>query len=160
LNEPKIIADGVDFMSQKKVKNLKGAKNSVVAFKVPSELADFLNKLENKSAFIRKAIAAQVETVCPLCRGAGRISGGLRDHFAILLQQYQSRICDGCGTSKPLPSDSGELTLEHQSRLEQVIHGGPMYSDECYDKAPASNDCGMHINVEQVAEHHRKAHDN
>ena len=38
----------------------KTPKTAVVAFKVEEELAEFLNKLPNKSAFIRKAIAAQM----------------------------------------------------------------------------------------------------
>ena len=38
----------------------KPAKTAVVAFKVESELAELLDKLPNKSAFIRNAIAAQL----------------------------------------------------------------------------------------------------
>ena len=49
----------------------KPPKTAVVAFKVEEQLADFLNKLPNKSAFIRKAIAAQLNMACPLCSGAG-----------------------------------------------------------------------------------------
>ena len=37
----------------------KHPKTAVVAFKVEQELADLLDKLPNKSSFIRKAIAAQ-----------------------------------------------------------------------------------------------------
>jgi len=44
----------------------KTLKTAVVAFKVEAELADFLNKLPNKSAFIRKAIAAQMSMACPV----------------------------------------------------------------------------------------------
>lgn len=36
----------------------KPPKTAVVAFKVEKELAELLDKLPNKSAFIRKAIAA------------------------------------------------------------------------------------------------------
>ena len=35
-------------------------KSQIVAFKAEEELATFLNKLPNKSAFIRKAIVAQL----------------------------------------------------------------------------------------------------
>ena len=38
----------------------KTPKTALVAFKVEEELAEFLNKLPNKSAFIRKAIAAHI----------------------------------------------------------------------------------------------------
>ena len=47
----------------------KTPKSQVVAFKVEEDLADFLNKLPNKSAFIRKSIVAQLGMTCPLCTG-------------------------------------------------------------------------------------------
>ena len=55
----------------------KTAKTTVVAFKVEQELADLLNSLPNKSAFIRKAIAAQLGVSCPLCKGAVLLQGRL-----------------------------------------------------------------------------------
>jgi hypothetical protein len=138
----------------------KHAKTEVVAFKIEAELAEFLNKLPNKSAFIRKAIAAQMKMACPLCSGAGVISRGMHDHFVPLLEKFRSRDCEGCGASMPLPSDPGDLTPEHQSRLEQFFHGGPLYCDGCYDKAPTCDSCGWHIAADHVADHVRQAHDN
>src|SRR4029077_10707375 len=76
----------------------KPPKTAVVAFKVESELAELLNKLPNKSAFIRKAIAAQLGVACPLCNGKGVVPRGIHDHFAPLLNQLNSRSCDGCGS--------------------------------------------------------------
>ena len=70
-------------------------KTAVVAFKVEEELAEFLNKLPNKSAFIRKAIAAQLGMACPLCNGKGVVPRGVHDHFAPLLEQFSSRSCEG-----------------------------------------------------------------
>src|SRR4029450_2615239 len=52
----------------------KTPKSDIVAFKVEEELAAFLNQLPNKSAFIRKAIAAMMSMACPLCNGAGQVS--------------------------------------------------------------------------------------
>ena len=46
----------------------KNSKTSVVAFKVETELAEILNQLPNKSAFIRKAIVNQLDMACPLAR--------------------------------------------------------------------------------------------
>jgi hypothetical protein len=140
-------------------KTPKTAKTAVVAFKVEEELADFLNKLPNKSAFIRKAIAAQMKKACPLCGGSGVVSRGLHDHFEPLLQQFKSRNCDGCGTQMPLPSDPGDLAIEDHSRLEQFFDGGPLYCDGCYDKAPTCNSCGWHIAADRVAEHQRQVHE-
>jgi hypothetical protein len=133
-------------------------KTAVVAFKVEEELAEFLNKLPNKSAFIRKAIAAQLAIACPLCNGAGVIPRGVHDHYAPLLTQFNSRKCDGCGDRLALPRDAGELAPADRERLEQFFHGGPLYCDGCYDKALACDDCGWHIAPDRVAEHQQKVH--
>ena len=136
----------------------KAPKTAVVAFKVEADLAEFLNKLPNKSAFIRKAIAAQLSMACPLCNGTGVVPRGVHDHYAPLISQLSSRHCDGCGDELPLPRDPGELAPEDRARLEQFFHGGPLYCDGCYDKAPTCDDCGWHIAPDQVAEHQREAH--
>lgn len=133
----------------------KPAKTAVVAFKVEAELADLLNKLPNKSAFIRKAIEAQLGMACPLCNGRGVVPRGIHDHFAPLLNRLGSRQCDSCGDELPLPRQSGDLTVEDRSRLEQFFNGGPLYCDGCYDKAPTCDECGWHIDKKRAAEHHR-----
>jgi hypothetical protein len=132
-------------------------KTKVVAFKVEEQLADFLNKLPNKSAFIRKAIAAQLNMACPLCNGAGVVPRAVHDHYAPLLAREAHRHCDGCGHDVGLPADPGELSPEIRSRLEQFFSGGPLYCDGCYDRAPTCGDCGWHIAPDRAAEH-QKSH--
>ncbi len=138
----------------------KPPKTAVVAFKVEEELAEFLNKLPNKSAFIRKAIAAQLGMACPLCNGKGVVPRGVHDHYAAQLSQLNRRHCDGCGDDMSLPRDPGDLAPEDQARLEQFLHGGPLYCDGCYDKAPTCDDCGWHIAPDRAAEHQRTVHTN
>src|SRR5271166_609054 len=99
----------------------KPPKTAVVAFKVENELADLLNKLPNKSAFIRKAIASQLGVACPLCKGQGVLPRGVHDHFAPLLARFSSRGCDGCGDQLDLPLDAGDLAADDHTRLEQFF---------------------------------------
>lgn len=136
----------------------KPPKTAVVAFKVEEDLAEFLNKLPNKSAFIRKAIAAQLGMACPLCQGKGVVPRGVHDHYAPLLQKFNRGRCEGCGDELPLPHDDGVLAPDQRVRLEQFFHGGPLYCDPCFEKASTCDDCGWHIAPERVAEHQRKAH--
>jgi hypothetical protein len=136
----------------------KPPKDKVVAFKVEEELAILLDKLPNKSAFIRAAIAAQLGVACPLCQGKGVVPRGVHDHYAPLIAQFNARNCEGCGNELHFPRGSGELDPENRARLEQFFHGGPLYCDGCYEKAPSCDDCGMHINPDRVAEHLRQAH--
>jgi hypothetical protein len=133
-------------------------KKKVVAFKVEEELADLLDSLPNKSAFIRKAIEAQLGRACPLCHGKGVVPRGVHDHYGPLIQQMNARDCDGCGHELHLPLDAGDLSDEDRTRLEQFFLGGPLYCGGCFDKAPACEDCGWHIAPDRVAEHHRKVH--
>src|SRR5271168_1948669 len=102
---------------------------TTVAFKVEPELAELLNKLPNKSAFIRKAIAAQLGVACPLCHGRGVVPRGVHDHYAPLMAKFSHRNCDGCGDDLALPPDPGDLSEEHRNRLEQFFLGGPLYCD-------------------------------
>ena len=138
----------------------KAPKTAVVAFKVEEELAEFLNKLPNKSAFIRKAIAAQLGMACPLCNGKGTVPRGVHDHYAPLLRKLNRGHCEGCGDELPLPRDPGDLTQEDHERLEQFFHGGPLYCEECYGQQPACDDCGMHVEPALFAEHYKKVHPN
>lgn len=134
----------------------KSPKTAVVAFKVEEELAEFLNELPNKSAFIRKAIVAQMSMACPLCHGSGQVSRWIHDHYLPLLASWANRECEGCGIQVVLPDDPGNLNNEDQARLEQFFKGGPVYCDPCYGKAPACDDCGMHVN-EGVSHEHSQA---
>src|SRR5437016_12035010 len=95
----------------------KTGKTEVVAFKVEAELAEFLNKLPNKSAFIRKAIVAQLGMACPLCNGTGVVPKGIHDHYAPLLNKYNRRKCDGCGDRQTLPRDLVHLSDHERRRL-------------------------------------------
>ena len=133
-------------------------KTEVVAFKVEKDLADLLNKLPNKSAFIRRAIEAQLGKVCPLCNGKGVVPRGVHDHYTPLLAKFKERSCDSCGSAMNLPTDPGALDDSDRSRLEQFLLGGPLYCDGCYEKLPSCDDCGWHISPDRVADHLRQAH--
>lgn len=133
-------------------------KSQIVAFKVEEDLADFLNKLPNKSAFIRKAIVAQLGMACPLCSGAGVVPRGINDHYAPILAKNNTRKCDVCGDKITLPPDVLHLRDDERARLEQFFNGGPLYCEACYTQQPACDDCGMHVAPERIAEHHKKIH--
>ena len=107
-------------MTRKRLRpDRKPPKTAVVAFKVESELAELLDKLPNKSAFIRNAIAAQLGVACPLCHGKGVVPRGVHDHYAPLLSRFNARSCEGCGHELQVPLDPGALDDETRARLEQ-----------------------------------------
>ena len=133
-------------------------KAVIVAFKVEKELADLLDKLPNKSDFIRKAIAAQLGVSCPLCLGKGVIPRGLNDHYSPVLNASRTANCTACKQATPLPADTATLAAEDQERLEQFFLGGPLLCPACYEKTLTCDDCGWHLTPEQVADHNMHAH--
>ncbi|MFL5339049.1 MAG: hypothetical protein ACJ8F7_02685 [Gemmataceae bacterium] len=137
---------------------LRSPKTEIVAFKVEAELANFLNKLQNKSAFIRKAIIAQLGMACPLCEGSGTVPRGLHDHYAPVLAKNNTRKCDICGNRVTLPHNVVDLPDSERPRLEQFLNGGPLYCGDCYTDVPPCDDCGWHVSPDHIADHFRKSH--
>jgi hypothetical protein len=136
----------------------KKRQNTLVAFKVEPELAELLDQLPNKSAFIRKAVVAQLGVQCPLCRGKGFVPRGLYEHFARVIDTNRTHACDGCGSALQLPADPGDLSKEDRVRLEQFFLGGPLYCDSCYQAAPACGECEWHVDRDRIVDHRKKAH--
>jgi hypothetical protein len=139
----------------------KEPKSEIVAFKVEKELAEFLNKLPNKSEFIRKAIVAQFGMACPLCIGTGVVPRGVHTHYKTRIADQNERPCDRCGKKQSFPLNIESLETyseDDRERLEQFLHGGPLYCAACYPKVPECDDCGWHIPHEEVADHIRKVH--
>jgi hypothetical protein len=136
----------------------KSPKTEIVAFKVEEDLAEFLNKLPNKSDFIRKAIIAQFGMTCPLCIGSGVVARGLHNHFKPIIAKNSTKKCERCGEAQTLPLSLEGLSDKERARMEQFFHGGPLYCKKCYPEVPPCDDCGWHIPVEEAADHVRQAH--
>jgi hypothetical protein len=134
------------------------AKSKIVAFKVEEELAEFLNDLPNKSDFIRKAILAQFGMTCPLCTGTGVTPRGVHDHFKPVIADNSKRPCEKCKTAVEVPLSADGVPAADRKRMEQFLHGGPLYCGNCFPKVPACDDCGWHVAMEKVADHFRKQH--
>ena len=133
-------------------------KTQIVAFKVEEDLAEFLNKLPNKSEFIRKAIVEQFGMACPLCAGSGVVARGLHEHYKPIIAKYNLEPCARCETKTPVPLTLEGLNSDDRERMEQFFHGGPLYCADCYPEVPPCDDCGWHIPVEEAADHVRQAH--
>src|SRR5438874_5140567 len=114
-----------------KEKKEKG-KSQIVAFKVEDELAAFLDKLPNKSEFIRRAILAQFSMTCPLCTGSGVVPSGIHHHFEHVIEHNSARPCEKCKTQVPFPLSPEAAVPADRDRIEQFLKGGPLYCAKCY----------------------------
>lgn len=136
----------------------KAQKTKIVAFKVEEDLAEFLDKLNNKSDFIRKAILAQFSMACPLCTGSGVVPRGIHDHYKPVILQQNQHACSRCKGMVTIPLTLDGINDKDRKRMEQYFHGGPLFCTKCYPEIPACDDCEWHIPHEAIADHFRKAH--
>jgi hypothetical protein len=72
------------------------AKPEIITFKVDPSLAQTLRAISNRSEFIRAALLAALENVCPLCQGSGLLSADQRKHWEIFSQDHALQECDSC----------------------------------------------------------------
>ena len=133
-------------------------KSKIVAFKVEEELAEFLNDLPNKSDFIRKAILAQFGMTCPLCTGSGVVPRGIHDHFKAVIAAHNKRPCEKCKSEVVVPLTADGVPPADRKRIEQFLHGGPLYCSKCYPSVTSCDDCGWHVATEKMVEHFKKVH--
>ncbi len=145
-------------MARKSEKDKRPGKSQIVAFKVEDDLADFLDKLPNKSEFIRKAILAQFGMTCPLCTGTGVVDKGVHDHYVPVISATNTHPCEKCKTPVTFPLTVEAAQSVDRDRIRQFLHGGPLYCVKCYPNVPPCHDCGWHVMMEKVAEHFKKVH--
>jgi hypothetical protein len=141
-----------------KDKKDKAEKSQIVAFKVDEDLAEFLDRLPNKSEFIRRAILAQFNLTCPLCTGDGVVPAGIHHHFEHVIEHHSARPCEKCKTLVSFPLTAEGAVPADKDRIAQFLKGGPLYCSKCYPSVPPCDDCGWHVMMEKVAEHFKKVH--
>ncbi len=75
---------------------MKRAKDEIMTFKVDGPLAAALRSIPNRSEFIRSAVSAALEGVCPLCQGTGTLTMDQKRHWEAFSQTHQLAECDQC----------------------------------------------------------------
>ena len=68
----------------------------VVTFKADKALLDALKGVSNRSQFIRDAILAALESICPLCSGTGILTPTQRRHWDAFAEGHAMRECEEC----------------------------------------------------------------
>jgi len=72
------------------------SKNTVVSFKVDDALWEALQRVPNRSEFIRSAVVAALDGACPLCRGTGILTTAQRRHWREFARTHALRRCSDC----------------------------------------------------------------
>lgn len=76
-------------------------KDVVVSFRVDKHLADILNAVPDKSAFIRSLILKGYYETCPICRGRGLVPDELARWAASHVKKEKLFECECCRYSFP-----------------------------------------------------------
>jgi Na+-translocating ferredoxin:NAD+ oxidoreductase RnfC subunit len=71
-------------------------KQEVITFKVDPGLSKALEGIPDRSEFIRCAILAAMENLCPLCKGTGLLSPDQRRHWEEFARTHSLRKCSDC----------------------------------------------------------------
>ncbi len=84
-------------------------KQTVVSFRVDQHLAEVLNSLPDKSAFIREAILRRFYTVCPFCAGRGVLPQAIASWLESKMPKFASAECTCCHYRYPAELVRDEL---------------------------------------------------
>jgi hypothetical protein len=130
----------------------KVAKPVLVAVKVDAETAAVLDTLPNKSEFIRDAVRARLDELCPLCGGTGlRPTTPLARPGSRHLHVLPRARCADCGRESPVVPDvdagAAERTslLREISRLKTFLAWGDYFCAGCYGRSVTCDRCGHRI---------------
>ncbi len=71
-------------------------KSEIITFKADQSLLDAIKGVENRSRFIREAVFAALENVCPLCKGSGTLTVNQMRHWDTFAEDHSLRECGDC----------------------------------------------------------------
>ncbi|MFC1895562.1 CopG family transcriptional regulator [Thermodesulfobacteriota bacterium] len=75
---------------------MKKHKGDIITFKADAALSEAMRRVPNRSEFIRKAILAALDNVCPLCRGTGVFNPEQKAHWEEFVEDHCVRECEEC----------------------------------------------------------------
>ncbi|MDY0186504.1 MAG: ribbon-helix-helix domain-containing protein [Syntrophus sp. (in: bacteria)] len=71
-------------------------KEGIITFKVDDDLLGVIKNIPNRSEFIRAAVMAALDNVCPLCRGTGILTPKQKEHWEIFAEHHTVKTCEDC----------------------------------------------------------------
>jgi len=75
---------------------VKKNKDEIITFKADASLLGAMKGLPNRSEFIRTAVLAALDSVCPLCNGTGILTPNQKDHWDEFASRHAVQECSRC----------------------------------------------------------------
>ncbi len=85
---------------------MKNAKQEIITFKADQSLIDAMQGVPNRSEFIREALLAALDGVCPLCRGTGNLTPNQKRHWNAFATHHDVAKCGECDETHLVCSES------------------------------------------------------
>jgi len=73
-----------------------GKRQEVITFKVEESLLALMRGITNRSEFIRTALLAALDSVCPLCKGSGILTPKRKEHWDEFSKDHGVKECRDC----------------------------------------------------------------
>jgi metal-responsive CopG/Arc/MetJ family transcriptional regulator len=71
-------------------------KQEIITFKADASLLAAMKGMRNRSEFIRSAILAALDSVCPLCGGSGILTPRQHEHWRTFAARHSIEECQDC----------------------------------------------------------------
>lgn len=84
-----------------------GGRQQVITFKAEEALIEAMENIPNRSEFIRSAILAALESVCPLCHGTGVLNPNQQRHWQEFSRNHPMRRCADCDEGRLVCTATG-----------------------------------------------------
>lgn len=84
-----------------------GGGQQVITFKAEEALVEAMEHIPNRSEFIRSAILAALESVCPLCHGTGVLNPNQQRHWHEFSRTHPVERCDECDEGRLVCTAAG-----------------------------------------------------
>ncbi len=69
---------------------------ATITFKAEASLVEAMRAIPNRSAFIRSAILAALDSTCPLCHGTGILTPEQKEHWDQFAVDHRIKECNEC----------------------------------------------------------------
>ena len=76
--------------------NVMQVEHEVITFKADRDLLEAMRGIGNRSAFIRQAILAALDSTCPVCSGTGVLTPSQQTHWEEFSLHHHVEECKSC----------------------------------------------------------------
>lgn len=91
-------------------------RQEIVTFKADRSLLEALAGVSNRSEFIRSAVFAALENICPMCKGRGLLTPNQKTHWQAFAADHGLAECDDC--------HEWHLVCKSEPRAARTVHPG------------------------------------